>query len=218
MASATSAPSVSSPTVPTPIPTAASSIPHPVSVPSPPAAPSTISPITMHPVPVQVTASAPSIPAPIPNAASSIPPASAPSTTPATSHLVPILSPSTAPLITLPTGPTTASSVETPTSPQSPVPSITYSERIAVIGQNHVSELGNSVANGSVNFKLPNDYCVKFFSDKETTTKSFIYSQSFGRAVEFCPTKVFLQVGEKDINSSSVSEIVLGIQNIIEKL
>ncbi|XP_062603277.1 homeobox protein Hox-A3-like, partial [Saccostrea cucullata] len=149
MANATSAPSVSSPTVPAPIPTTASSIPHPVPIPSPPAAPATISPITMHPVTVQGTASAPSIPAHIPTAASSIPPASAPSITPATSHPVLIRSPSAAPLITLPIGPTTASSVETPTSPQSPVQSISYSERIAVIGQNHVLEIGNSVANGS---------------------------------------------------------------------
>ncbi|XP_062567227.1 uncharacterized protein LOC134229490 [Saccostrea cucullata] len=104
MANATSAPSVSSPKILAPIPTAASSIPHPVPVPRPPAAPSTISPMTMPHVHFQGPASVPSIPAPIPSAASSIPLASAPSIT---------LSPSAAPLITLHTGFRTASSVET---------------------------------------------------------------------------------------------------------
>lgn len=44
-------------------------------------------------------------------------------------------------------------------------------------------------------------------------------SPCFEEATKFCPTKVFLQVGDNDINmTTSVAEVVSGIREIVNKV
>lgn len=76
----------------------------------------------------------------------------------------------------------------------------------------------DSILEGSFHLNLPNHF-VHFFSEKQGTTCS-LHSEILGRVNDFRPTKVFLQIGENDINlnSANVSEVVSGIQNILEVL
>ena len=72
--------------------------------------------------------------------------------------------------------------------------------------------------NGSVKMEMPNNFEMEYFGLDKGSLKSFFRSVMLKKAIDFNPTKVFLHLGENDIDPNlPTTDVVAGICEIVEK-